>query len=221
MSAQLAWSYSSLQAFETCPHRWNLTKRLKQVVEPQNAASSAGNDTHKALELHIKGQQWLPSQYQQWVPLVERIKATPGRVEAERKFALTSDFRETTYFAKDVWLRGVFDITVVQPKTVIVLDWKTGKRKVDADQLKLFAASAFKLYPFVEQVQTGYIWLKDGKMDRESFTAEQAPGIWQEFIGRVRRIEIAIERDQFPKNPSGLCRAYCPVGAKRCEHCGT
>lgn len=218
--SSLAWSYSSLTAFETCPWRWKLTKRTKEVKEPQTAATLAGNEVHKALELHIEGKQWLPEKYRAYVPLVERIKQGPGQVSAERKFALTADFKETTYFAKDVWLRGVFDVEVKQPKAITVLDWKTGKRKPDADQLKLFAASAFKLYPYVERVDTGYVWLKDKKLDKETFTRDQSPDLWREFVVRVQRVQHAVDTDKFPKQPSGLCREYCPVGKRLCEHCG-
>lgn len=221
MNKPLAWSYSSLTAFETCPWRWYLTKISKQVVESQHPATIDGNKKHKALELHLKGEAYLPSEYRQWVPLVERIKATPGKLAVERKVALTNDFRETTYFGKDVWVRMGFDVEVVQQDRAVLLDWKAGKRKVDMDQLKLFAAAAFKLHPHIETVDTAYIWLKDNKMDPQSFHRDEGPGIWQEFISRVRRIEIAIERDNFPKSPSGLCRAHCPVGHKLCEHCGT
>jgi hypothetical protein len=221
VAAALAWSYSALTSYETCPWRYKLTKRTKQVQEPQTQATIAGNEVHKALELHVKGTQWLPEKYRQWVPLVERIKKQPGQTEAERKFALSADFRETTYFAKDVWLRGVFDIVNTQPKEVTALDWKTGKRKHDADQLKLFAGAAFKLYPHVDTVKTGYVWLKDKKIDRETFTRDQEPAIWREFMIRVQRIEESVATDNFPKRPSGLCREWCPVGKKLCEHCGT
>lgn len=220
MSRQLAWSYSSLQAFETCPWRWKLTKWTKQVTEPQTGATVEGNKVHKALELHLKGTQALPVSYQHLLPLVERIKASPGKIEAERKIALRADFTECGYFDKDTWYRGVFDVRVLQPASATILDWKTGKRKFDTDQLKLFAATEFKLNPRAEEVHTGYVWLKERKLDKESFTRDQAPEIWQEFAQRVGRMEHAIKTDNFPKRPSGLCREWCPVGQKLCEHCG-
>lgn len=217
----LAWSYSSLSAFETCPHRYYLTKVTKQVKEPQTAAMSDGNAAHKAMELCLKGQQALPEKYAKFAPLVERVRATPAKIETERKFALNEAYKETTYFAKDVWLRGVFDVAVVGTKSAALLDWKTGKVKNDVDQLRLFAAAAFKLYPFVEKVSTGYVWLNHGTVHTEKFERDESPGIWQDFGGRVRRIEIAAEKNQWPKQPSGLCRSWCPVGNSLCEHCGT
>lgn len=220
MSKPFAWSYSSLTAFETCPWRWKLTKHTKQVVEPQTEALVEGNRVHKMLENYIVSQTPLPAGYQHLLPLVERVRRMPGRVEAERKIALTPNFTETTYFGRDVWFRTAFDVRVTLPTKTIILDWKTGKRKQDPDQLRLSAAVEFKVRPNVETVETGYAWLNDKKIDREAFTRDQAPAIWQEFTVRVARIEHAIKTDNFPKRPSGLCRKWCPVGRANCEHCG-
>lgn len=214
------WSYSSLQAFETCPWRWKLTKLDKVVSEPQTEATLHGNRVHKILELSIKGTQGLPQSYAYLQPIVSRIRASKVAVETERKVALRADFRETTYFAKDVWYRGVFDVRVPEPGKTVVLDWKTGKRKTDTDQLRLFAATEFAINPHVEIVETGYVWLQERKVDKETFSRKDSPDLWGDFLGRVQRIEHAIKTDSFPKKPSGLCRNYCPVGKARCEYCG-
>jgi len=215
-----AWSYSSLTAFETCPWRWKLTKRTKEVVEPQTEATLAGNRVHKGFEDAIKNHVPLPTGYTHFQPLIDRLRITRGVVETERKVALTPQFTETTYFGKDVWLRAQFDVRITSPDKTVILDWKTGKRKLDADQLRLFAGIEFKLRPSIQTVQTGYAWLRDKKIDKEVFHRDQAAPIWQEFSIRVARIEHAIASDNFPKKPSGLCREYCPVGRRLCEHCG-
>jgi hypothetical protein len=220
LAKPFTWSYSSLTSFETCPWRYKLTKVTKEVQEAPYDHRSEGNLVHKALENHLKGTAALPQSYQHLLPLVNRIKTTQGVIEAERKIALRADFTETTYFAKDVWYRGVFDVRVTTPTTSIVLDWKNGKRKTDADQLRLFAGVEFKINPRVEKVQTGYVWLQEKKLDKETFTRDQTTEIWAEFTQRVARIEHAIKVDNFPKRPSGLCRQWCPVGKKLCEHCG-
>jgi hypothetical protein len=216
-----AWSYTALTSFETCPWRYKLTKITKQVQEAPYDHRNEGNLIHKAFELHLKGEAWLPDQYKKWLPMLERLKKAPGELEAERKVALTPQFTETTYFGKDVWLRAGFDVRLRQANKSTLLDWKNGKRKFDADQLKLFAGVEFKLSPDVDVVETAYVWLQTGKIDKETFTRDQAPIIWQEFTQRVGRIEHAIKTDNFPKRPSGLCRQWCPVGKRLCEHCGT
>jgi hypothetical protein len=109
---------------------------------------------------------------------------------------------------------------VLNGNKALLLDWKTGKRKFDSSQLKLFAGLAFAHYPQVEIVFTGFVWLKEGKIDKDTFTREDVPAIWQEFVPRVRRLERAYEEDKFPPKPSGLCSKWCPVPNRLCKFSG-
>lgn len=220
MAGVTPWSYSSLTAFETCPKRFELTRLLKKVKEPQTEATLHGNEVHKALELATLGTKALDEKYQQYQPLVERLRAKPGKRLVEYKFGLTKGFRPTEFFGNDVWVRGVIDYALVQPKHAFVLDHKTGKPKTDADQLKLFAGVAFASFPYVETVKTGYLWLAHDKMDSQTFTKDDVPGIWADFGSRVQRMEHAQKTNTFPPRPSGLCRQWCPVGRSLCEFCG-
>jgi len=215
-----AWSYSSLQAFETCPRRYAVVRVYKQVKEPQTEATMHGNEVHKALELYGRDRTPIPPKYESYRPLVDTVLKAPGEKVFETKFALNTDLQPTTFFGKDCWVRGVLDLQVVQPKTAIVLDWKTGKPKTDGDQLKLFAAATFALRPHIEKVHTGYVWLAHDKLDRETFTREQAPQIWAEFRIRVERLDNAMKYDDFPPKPSGLCKNWCPVPNNICEFSG-
>lgn len=215
-----AWSYSSLTAFETCPRRYKLTRITKEVVEPPYDHRAHGNDLHKAVELAVKGEEPMPAKYKQYIPIVEMVRATEGAKHVEQKFGITSSFASTTFFGKDVWLRGVIDLNVIRKKIAITLDWKTGKVKNDNDQLKLFAAATFTMYPFIETVHTGYAWLAHGQMTTEKFERADLPHIWQEFIPRVRRVDAAAQSGEYPPRPSGLCQKWCPVPKAKCEFSG-
>lgn len=216
----MTWSYSSLNAWEQCPRRYHLTRIAKVISEPQAEATLHGNEVHKALENAVGKALPLPEKYKQYIPIVELVRKAPGVKKAEHKFGLTSSFTPTDFWAKDVWCRGVLDLQVVTSDTVVVCDYKTGKPKVDADQLKLFAAAAFALHPRVNTVKTGYIWLAYGKLDTETFHRGDEAGIWQEFIPRVRAMDDAIARKEYVPKPSGLCRAHCPIPRRMCEFSG-
>ena len=220
MELKKPWSYSALTAFETCPHRFNLTRVTRQVKEPQTEATMWGNKVHKSLELYAKGEKALPPDMQKWGRYVDKLFAIEGKRIIEDKVALTRDMRRTTWMAKDVWVRGVVDVGVVGSEKAYFLDWKTGKRKVDSDQLKLFAALAFACYPWIDTVVTGFVWLKEGKFDKEVFTREQLTEIWGEFYPRLGRVARAYDEDKWVAKPSGLCRNWCPVGKKLCEFFG-
>lgn len=224
MAKQVAWSYSVLGAFETCPWRYYLTKIAKKITEPQTAATIWGNHVHKALELRLTKNAALPSEMGMYENIAATIKAKSlgGKLEAEQKMALNANFQSVTWFAKDVWVRGITDFTIIKKDKAFIGDWKTGKRDPQSAQLKLTAAMTFAQKPWVNTIINAFIWLKeDGAIDREVFDRGDAPAIWQEFAPRIQRLEIAHEENKFPKRPSGLCKAWCPVGKTNCEHCGT
>lgn len=216
MSSVLPWSYSSLTAFETCPRRYYLTRVAKQVKEPPTEATIHGNAVHKALENAVLGAEALPEKYKQWQPIVMKVRGTPGKKLVEEKFALTSSFKPTTFFAKDAWVRGVIDLGVAGTKTAVILDYKTGKVKVDGDQLRLFAGAAFATMPWIERARTGYIWLAHNKVTSADYTRDDVPAIWAEFASRVQRLQVAAESDKWLPRPSGLC-GWCPVGKNHCD----
>lgn len=87
----------------------------------------------------------------------------------------------------------------------------TGKRKPDSDQLMLFAALIFAHYEFIDRTDTAFIWVKDKKTDKESFTRDQEKDIWDHFYGKLARLEQSLVKDTWKKNPSGLCKGWCPV----------
>jgi hypothetical protein len=217
---QVTWSYSALNAFETCPKRYQLTRVTKEVVEPQTEATIWGNKVHTALEHYAKQGKALPDNLQNCKRYIDKVKAKKGKLIVEERMALTKEFRPTKWMAKDVWVRGIIDLGVVGSKQALLLDWKTGKHRPDSNQLMLFAAFAFAYYPWIESVTTGFIWLKDSKFDKETFTRDQVTEIWNEFIPRVQRIEHAFDQDKWIAKPSGLCKNWCPVGRSRCEFCG-
>jgi hypothetical protein len=214
------WSYSSLTAFEQCPRRFKLTRITREVKETQGPQLVEGNAVHKALELYVGGKDSLPAKYLPFKPIADKLKCAPGEKLLEYSFGLTKQLTPTTFFGSDVWVRGKLDVTILRGANAAVFDYKNGKRKLDLDQLKLFAAAGFHSWPQVQRVDTAYIWLTEGKLDKETFVREDAVGIWQEFAIRVHRMERAAERDEFPPKPSGLCKQYCPVGKSLCEYCG-
>lgn len=214
------WSYSSLTAYETCPRRFYLTRIIKAIKEPQTEATLHGNEVHKALELYVGGMKGLPDKYDAYRAVADKIRNTVGEKKLEYKFGLTKALKPCGFFDGDVWVRGVLDVNIIRPSEVIILDYKTGKRKLDGDQMRLFAGAGLNLWPFAKKVKTGYIWLQTGQIDSETFTPDDSKPIMQEFAMRVHRMEESQRKDDWPAKPSGLCANWCPVGRTNCEHCG-
>lgn len=214
------WSYSSLTAFETCPRRYQVVRILKLIKEEETVATRHGNEVHKALELYGRDGTALPEKYASYQPMMDAILRAPGEKHFEVKFALTENLQPTDFFAPNCWVRGVLDVQIINGEKAVVVDHKTGKPKNDPSQLKLFAAATFAQHPTTQAVTTGYAWLAFNLLDRETYTRAQADAIWAGFRSRVSRLDQALEYDEFPPKPSGLCRQWCPVPKRICEFSG-
>lgn len=222
MHKPVAWSYSALNAYETCARRYCLTKVTKEVVEGQTEATLWGNRVHKAFELKFKNRQPFPDTLKQFEPVAETVLAASkgGKIEAETKMALTVNYKPTTWFAKDVWVRGITDFTITKGDKVFIGDIKTGRPTPESAQLRLTAAMTFAQKPHIKTIVNSFIWLKTGGHTTEVFTREDVPAIWQEFAPRVARLNNAVAENKFPPKPSGLCARWCPVPKRLCEFSG-
>lgn len=208
-----AWTFSQLEKFETCPKQFYHVRVAKDVVEPPTEATTWGEKVHTALEHRVKQGKPLPEGMTQWEPLARKLADLPGEKLTEYKFALDRNFQPSEW--KQSWTRGIADLLVVHKDKAVVVDYKTGKRK-PTEQLRLYAAYTFAYHPSVTQVQTGFAWLKDKRLDTERVHRDEVAAIWQPFLTKVRKLESAYERESWPPRPSGLCRGWCPV--KTCEH---
>lgn len=214
-----AWSYSALTSWESCPYRHAQTKLLKKWPDEKGEAALWGTTVHEAFENRMKNGTPLPTWGEKWEPLVQRILSAKGTVQIEHKIALNDKFQPCDFFrGPSVWVRAVADVAVYNRDSLYTLDWKTGKFKGDTDQLRLSAAINLGHLPHIQKATIQYAWLKDGKTTTETLTRADVPAIWADFMPRVERMRIGIEKEQFDKTPNGLCRAYCPVLA--CEFNG-
>lgn len=206
------WSYSTLVRYETCPRQFYEVKVAKNFVEEESVHQIWGKNVHTAFENYIKGggkpKASLPDTMKQWEGVVDKVLALPATVHTEVPIALDANFVSAPW--DSCWTRGVIDVMALGDTTAIVIDWKTGKRK-QTEQLKLYAAYVFAVYPQVNEVETGLVWLQPRTIDTERIKRDEAPIIWRDFVERAARLESAYERDSWPERPSGLCNGWCPV----------
>lgn len=214
----MPWSYTALTSFETCPRKHYHTRIAKDVPDPPGEAALWGTRVHEALEQRLVKGTPLPKGLDRYEPYVARIEQSPGDILVEQKVAIRRDHTPCDFFDADVWCRGVFDVAIVRADAVMVIDWKTGKRKRDNDQLQLFAAMASAIYPEAERIKTAFAWLKERKTDVDAYTKATLQPIWASFTRRANKLENAVMKNEFPPRPNGLCRRYCPV--KSCEYHG-
>lgn len=206
--ANPAWTYSQLDSFETCPKKFYHTKVKRDFVEPPTVHTEWGTKVHTAFENFMLTGELLPEGMTQWQSLANKIAKLPGEKLTEHKYALNRDFQPTDW--KGAWTRGIADLVVTYKSSAVVMDYKTGKRK-PTEQLLLYANYIFHHHQQIDRVTTGFVWLKERKIDWKPVERKELPIIWQQFLPRVAKLESAYERDKWPARSSGLCNGWCPV----------
>lgn len=218
MSAKpIAWSHTALTSFETCGRRHYLTRVAKTVTEPPSESIKWGREVHEALQKKLEGRAPLPPHLAYIEPVADKLMSKQGKRLVEEKLTIDSSFRPCGWWDKSAWCRVVVDVGLLGVESALLVDWKTGKRKPDNDQLELFAAVAFAHYPYLKSIYTAFVWLQEKKIDHAVFTHEQVKTIWEGYLPRVKRLEQAHQTNTWHPKPSGLCGKWCPVTKKDCE----
>lgn len=210
---QLAHSFSAIKLFENCPKRYYLQRVTKEIKDEGSEASLYGNRIHEALEARLKGSGLTAEtkKYEALCVAIDQLAAAPdAELFVEHQLTLNENLTGTGWFAKDAWLRSILDVLVVRGDQAIVMDWKTGKRRPDFTQLQMFALQVFKHFPEVNEVTSTFVWLKDMAMDAEVYKRSDANVMWEDLLKRINRIHQALDADNWPAKPSGLCR-FCPA----------
>lgn len=209
---KLTHSYSSIKMYMNCPLRYYHQRVRKAVSDPGSEATHYGERIHKFLEERLKTNTDLPQEAKDYETITAAIISGIGDGEllVEQELTLNIELKPTGWFDDDAWLRTKIDVLIVDGKRASVLDWKTGKRRPDFDQLELYALQIFTHYPQVERISVGFVWLKDKSIDRETYVRQDAAALWEKLLTQINRIEKSLETDIWPARPSGLCR-YCPA----------
>ena len=208
-SIQLTHSYSALKLFENCPKRYYHQRIARDAKDEGGEASKHGERVHKALEKKLLGEEELPTELQGVTAVCEVLTASKGELAPEKKLALNTSLNPSDWWDSDTWIRAQLDVLIVDGDKATVLDWKTGKRRPDSYQLELSATMVFIHQPEVNEVNAGFLWLQDKKMDPYRYTRSMYNRLLDTTLSKINRVEEALVHDVWPAKPSGLCN-YCP-----------
>lgn len=207
----IQWSFSGLKDFIGCPKRYQEVKVLKNFEQKFNEAAQYGNKVHEALEKYVKDGTELPLNYQQFKAWADALIQLPGQKLTEHRMALTVDRQPCTWAAKDMWVRGIADLLIIDGEHARVIDYKTGsERYPEPKQLKLMALLVFSHYPEVKKVSGALMFIMKNVIIDEEYTRDIIDELWAAFTPDLERLSQAYENNVWPANPSALCR-FCPV----------
>jgi hypothetical protein len=208
---RLPWTYSQLEAFETCPKQYFHTNVLREYPFEKSEASLWGDRVHDALERRVRDGVPLPNEMAQWNGITQKLLSLPGDKYTEQKMAIDRAFQPVNYYDKErAWTRGKIDLTIVHNEEAVIADYKTGKKK-PSEQLYLYCTYVFAKFTQVNKISSAFLWLKDRKVEKNTVHRGDIPSIWQRLLPRVSRLDAAYQQDKWPPTPNGLCRQYCPV----------
>jgi CRISPR/Cas system-associated exonuclease Cas4 (RecB family) len=218
----VAFSFSRLDSYETCPKKYWAISVGKTVRDEGNEHTHYGEEVHKAFANYFKGKP-LPLHLRHLEPALLPIRSAPGVKIIEQKLAINAEYEGCDWFAKDTYCRVISDLTILNGTKAVLFDWKTGKMKDDFLQLRLAGAVILLLAPEIESAQLVYYWTKNKKFTRDKnddgslklLTRDDIPKVFDSLAPRLQRYQDAHAREEFPARPSYICR-YCPV--LTCQH---
>ncbi len=212
-----AWSYSMLDTFNNCPRQTYHCYILREK-EPPSPAQLQGIAVHNALEQRIKGTP-LPEEFARYAPMAESVARLCGngtKLYAELKMGLTRTFEPCAFFYENVWGRSAADVVLKKNDTIMVFDWKTGKKREKPDQMHIMALFLFKHFPKVDKITGVNLWLESNEVGTPyTFTRAMQADMWRETLVKILAMEKALQQMAWPEKPSGLC-GFCAV--KQCRY---
>lgn len=209
-------SHTSLSCYTTCPRQYEAKYVTKEVKFEPTEATIWGDFVHRALENYVKDGTPLPSNVQMYHVWGDAVRRRAGKKIVEGSLAVTKALQPCQFFDKDAWLRAKLDVLILRDDEADILDYKTGKRKDNVEQLRRYALLVLINYPEVQRVRCGFIWLRDGVLTKPSvFTRDQIPDMLMLEEPVFAQIEADTKAQRFDPRPSGLCNGWCQV--RRCE----
>lgn len=221
----ISFSHSACESFMTCPQKHYQTRIAKSVVESFGEAADWGKKVHAAIDRRLRLGAALPSNMTQYGDMVTKVEALAERlklgVKSELALAVDAKLRPCGWKDWNVcWGRCALDVLLINEVSpiAVAVDWKTGKVKENDNQLALQAGFVFRHYPHVQEVRSMFGWLKHSQWSTATFARDKEDRIWKTYFPIVRKMTDAVLHGDWPANPSGLCKEYCPVAT--CKHNG-
>jgi hypothetical protein len=220
MTVKYTWSYSSINLFKQCPHKYYRLRVVKDIIEPPAEHLNYGLEVHKAAEDYIGKGTPIPEKYIFIKEHLDKLNLIKGEKLCEYKMGLTSNLEPCGFFDKDVWWRGVADLIILNGDKAYIIDYKTGKsaKYADTKQLELLSCAVFKHFPEVKKVKGGLLFVVANDLVKDDFQVDNEGVYWTKWLEDTQRLEAAIQNDVWNKKPNFSCRSWCSI--TDCEHNG-
>ena len=214
------WSYSSIELFGQCPHKYYRLRVKRDIVEPESDAMRYGLDAHKAAEDYVRDDVPLPAKFSFLQPMLDKLKTYEGERLCEYKMGLTKALEPCDFYDKQVWWRGIADLIVLQGDKAKIVDYKTGKssKYADTKQLELLSLAVFKHFPQIKHIKGGLLFVVVNDFVQGKYSADESNTYWARWLPKTAMLEKSFENGAWNPRPNFTCQKWCPV--KDCIHNG-
>lgn len=215
MKAQ-PWSHTGLKDAENCLRKFYEVRVLKKYPHQADTEEAKyGRYVHQAFEDRQSFRTELPLDLRRHEPFMLRLEGWDGFFFTEQKAALNRQLKPCNRFDSEVWWRGDVDYVKIHnlEHRGRIVDYKTGKKRADEDQLIEYTLWGFAEYPEINIFDTMFYWTQldgDEAITRHVYSRDQVPALWSRFVPALKRLKNAYDTDQFPATKNGLC-GWCPV----------
>lgn len=214
----MAYSFSSLKTFDTCPRRYYEEKVIKIHPHVDSEATLYGKDVHEACELYIRDGKDLGG-HARFKNTLDALNGMVGVKHCEIEMAVCKDLLPVEFASPDALFRGIADLVIVQDTAALIFDYKTGKDKYpDTAQLELMALFVMAKFPQITEVKAALLFLLYDTVIKAKYYKKDEANLWRYWRSKADTIEATKESGVWPEKPNGLCRAYCPCTT--CPHNG-
>jgi hypothetical protein len=214
----MAYSYSGIKEFETCPRKYYECKVIKIHPFLDSEATLYGKSVHEACEKYIRDGEDLGG-HARFKPTLDALNNMFGIKHCELELGVDKDLEATTFDSADAFFRGIADLVIINDDTALIFDYKTGKDKYpDTDQLELMTLFIMAKYPKIKIVKAALLFLLYDTVIKAKYYKKDEASLWARWKKRAAAIEAARESDVWNEKPNGLCKAWCPCIT--CPHNG-
>ena len=165
---------------------------------------------HEAFEEYLNARAAFPEELAHFEPIAAPLREVGAR--GELQLGIREDGSACDFWAKDVWARGTLDAAKTNGSTVaVIFDWKTGKKREDAAELKMHAVLLRAKYPAIKTVVGRYVWLQEHSVGRpHHIDSEAMDDKLADVRSTMNAVKNSIATGFFPKRQNPLC-GWCPV----------
>jgi hypothetical protein len=207
------WSYSSLDLFKQCPHKYYRLRVVKDLQEPESEPMRYGKEVHLAAEEFIRDGKPIPDKFGFMRDILEPVKNIAGKQLCEYRLGLTRNLEPCEFFGEGVWWRGIPDFLAIDGDKATLLDYKTGKsaKYADTKQLELLALAIFKHFPEVNQIKAGLLFVVAKDFVKAKYNRFDHERTWVKWLAETSRLEQALELNVWNPKPNFSCKSWCIV----------